>query len=153
MPNKKPTPGLIVNRRARHDYATQQTYEAGLVLTGAEVKSLRQGHGHLRGAYVMTKDGELWLVNATITPTNTNRNSFDEANQTRNRKLLVKTKELDALTKAKEQGLTIIPLAILNKKRFIKIQIATARGLKKYDKRENIKKRDTQRDIQRSLAH
>lgn len=152
MANKKPSTGLIVNRQARRDYATQQIFEAGVVLSGAEVKSLRQGHGHLRGSYVMVKDNELWLINATITPTNTNRNSFDEGSQTRTRKLLIKQKELKQLAAAKEQGLAIIPLTILNKKRFIKVQIATARGLKKFDKRERLKKRDTDLDIARSLT-
>jgi SsrA-binding protein len=152
MANKKPSTGLIANRQARRDYAVIHTYEAGIVLSGAEVKSLRLGHGHLRGAYVVVKDDELWLNNATITPTNTNRNSFDEADQTRARKLLIKPKELKELASAKEQGLSIIPLMILNKKRFIKVEIATARGLKKYDKRERLKKRDTAIDIQRSLT-
>jgi SsrA-binding protein len=148
---RKAATGQITNRRARYDYALGQTYEAGLVLSGAEVKSLRSGHGNLRGAYVTVKDGELWLNNASITPTVTNKNSLGEEDQTRTRKLLVKAKELQALTAAKEQGMTIIPLRVLTKKRFIKIEIATAKGLKKYDKRERIKERDTARDIERTV--
>lgn len=149
---KKQTPGLIVNRTARHDYDIKQVYEAGVALIGAEVKSLRNGHGHLRGAFVNIKDGEVWLFNATITATNTNRNSLTEDQYTAPRKLLLKAREINELLQAKEQGLTIIPLKILTKKRFIKVQIAIARGLKKYDKRQKIKKRDTQRDIDRTLA-
>ena len=152
MMKRKTTTNQIVNRRARYDYAIEHTYEAGLVLSGAEVKSLRSGHGNLRGAYIMIKDGELWLNNATISPTVTNKNSLSEDNQTRLRKLLVKVRELQELTAAKEQGLTIIPLRILTKKRFIKIEIATARGLKKYDKRELIKQRDTTRDLNREIS-
>jgi SsrA-binding protein len=151
MAKKKSSTGSIVNRKARHDYEIKQSYEAGIVLSGAETKSLRMGHGHLRGAFVNIKDDELWLFNATITATNSNKNALTEEDQTRPRKLLIKPKELRELTLAKEQGLTIIPLKLLTKKRFIKVEIATARGLKKYDKRAKIKQRDTERDINRSL--
>jgi SsrA-binding protein len=151
MAKKPATTKAIVNRRARHDYAIEQAYEAGIVLSGAEVKSLRSGHGHLRGAYVTIKDNELWLINATITATVTNKNSLGEDDKTRARKLLVKEKERKELISAKEQGLAIVPLKILNKKRFIKVEIATAKGLKKYDKRERIKERDTQRDLEREM--
>ena len=151
MAKKKSSTGSIVNRKARHDYEIKQSYEAGIVLSGAETKSLRMGHGHLRGAFVNIKDDELWLFNATITATNSNKNALTEEDQTRPRKLLIKPKELRELILAKEQGLTIIPLKLLTKKRFIKVEIATARGLKKYDKRAKIKQRDTERDINRSL--
>lgn len=150
---KQATTKAIVNRRVHHDYAIGQTYEAGIVLSGAEVKSLRSGHGHLRGAYVTIKDNELWLINATITATVTNKNSLSEDDKTRARKLLIKERERQELISAKEQGLSIVPLKILNKKRFIKVEIATAKGLKKYDKRERIKERDTQRDINRTLKN
>jgi SsrA-binding protein len=149
---KRAITGQIANRKARHDYAIKQTYEAGMVLSGPEVKSLRLGRGNLTGAFVTIKDGELWLNNATINPTVTNQAGFNEDTQTQTRKLLVKAKELKELAEAKEQGLTIIPLKILTKKRFIKIEIATARGLKKYDKREVIKQRDTARDIERAIS-
>ncbi len=148
---KRAVTGQIANRKARHDYAIKQTYEAGMVLSGPEVKSLRLGRGNLTGAFVTIKDGELWLNNATINPAVTNQASFSEDTKTQARKLLVKAKELKELAEAKEQGLTIIPLKILTKKRFIKIEIATARGLKKYDKREVIKQRDTTRDLNREM--
>lgn len=153
MAKKGKNTSSIVNRRARHDFEVKNTYSAGLVLSGAETKSLRMGHAHLRGAFVNIKDGELWLYNATITPTKTNLNALSETQQTAPRKLLVKKKELHELAAAKEQGLTIIPLKILTNKRFIKIEIATAKGLKKYDKRQKIKQRDTQRDIERATKH
>lgn len=141
----------IQNRRARYDYDLKDTYQAGIVLSGPEVKSLRMGHGHLKGAYVTLKEGEAWLINGTITALKTNAAQFDEADQSRARKLLLKQKELDELEAAKQQGLTIVPLRILNGKRFIKIEIAVGRGKRKYDKREAIKKRDIERASQIKL--
>lgn len=152
MAQKKPqSPTQIINKQARRDYELHKTYQAGLVLSGAEVKSLRSGHGHLRGAFVNIKDGELWLYNATVNATNANRSSLPETAQTRARKLLVSKKELAELASAKEQGLTIIPLKLNTASHYIKVDIATAKGLKKYDKREKIKKRDTGRDVARAL--
>jgi SsrA-binding protein len=151
MKKKPAESGYILNRQARRDYQINKTYLAGIVLSGAEVKSLRTNHGHLRGAFVNIKENELWLFNATINSTNTNQNDLSEAEQTRPRKLLIKAKELNELTSAKDQGLTIIPLKMLIKTRYIKIEIATAKGLKKYDKRQKIKKRDTDRDVNRAL--
>jgi SsrA-binding protein len=143
--------GTIVNSQARRDYQFKQSYSAGMVLSGAETKSLRTHHGNLRGAFVNIKDEELWLFNATINPTSVNSNSLSPDTETRPRKLLVKKKELKELLAAKDQGLTIIPVKIITKGRFIKIEITTAKGLKKYDKRQKIKKRDTQRDVNHAL--
>lgn len=152
MANKPaPKPAAIVNKQARRDYELHKTYQAGIMLSGAEVKSLRTGHGHLRGAFVNIKDGELWLFNATVNATNANRTSLPETAQTRARKLLVTKKQLAELATAKEQGLTIIPLKLHTGSRYIKVDIATAKGMKKYDKRDKIKKRDTNRDIARDL--
>ncbi|MEI6237503.1 MAG: SsrA-binding protein SmpB [Candidatus Saccharibacteria bacterium] len=151
MKQKQADSGSILNRQARRDYQISKTYLAGIVLSGAEVKSLRTNHGHLRGAFVNIKDDELWLFNATINATNSNKNALSETEQTRPRKLLVKSKELGELGSAKDQGLTIIPLKVFIKTRYIKIEIATAKGLKKYDKRQKIKKRDTERDVNRTL--
>jgi SsrA-binding protein len=142
---------LIVNKAARRDYELKQFYNAGIVLTGAETKSLRTGHGHLRGAFANIKDGELWLFNATVTAGNFNRQALPEESQTRARKLLVKKKQLAELIAAKEQGLTIVPIKMLTKGRFIKVEIATGKGLKKYDKRSKLKKRDQELDIKRAL--
>jgi SsrA-binding protein len=152
MKAKKAAPAkIITNARARFDYELKDTFMAGLVLSGAETKSLRMGRGHLKGAFVNIKDGELWLNNATITPNNTNAAHLTEDTQTRARKLLVKKRELSQLQAAKEQGLTIVPTKLLTKGRYIKIEIATAKGKKKYDKRQAIKARDTGRDIMREL--
>ncbi len=151
MRSNKAGDNTIINRTARRDYDIRQQYTAGIVLTGAETKSLRTGHGHLRGAFVNIKDGELWLNNATITASNFNRQALPEETQTRARKLLVRKKQLLELVGAKEQGLTIIPLKVLTKGRYIKVEIATAKGLKKYDKRQVLKKRAEQRDIDRAV--
>ncbi len=138
---------LISNRRARHDYALGDEFVAGIVLSGAETKALRMGHGQLRGAYVTVKGDELWLINATITGTTNIK--LPESEQTRSRKLLAKRKEINELIAAKHQGQTIVPLEILTRGRFIKIKIAAGRGKKLYDKRETLKKRDQERDVAR----
>ena len=148
---KQNKPKSIQNRRARHDYALDDSLVVGIVLSGAETKSLRRGHGHIRGAYVAIKDGELWLVNATVTGDNAVH--VPEKDQTRTRKLLAKSKEIAALAQAKQQGETIVPLEVLTQGRFIKLRIATGRGKKKYDKRQTLKARDEQRDIQRAVRN
>lgn len=150
MAKKSPsTPKKIVNRKARFDYAIDDTLVAGIVLDGRETKSLRMGHGHLRGAYVTVKDGELWLLNATITGFNGVK--LEESEQTRSRKLLLKQREIKHLLEAKQQGQAIVPLELLTSGRYIKVRIAVGRGQKRYDKRETIKKRDQDRHNQREL--
>ena len=148
---KKHSNSAISNQRARFDYDIKDEYTAGIILSGAETKSLRMGRGSLRGAFVTIKDGEAWLNNMQIMPTNANRAHLAEQDQTRARKLLLHTKQLHQLASAKEQGLAIVPLKILTKTRYIKVVITTAKGKKKYDKRAKIKERDTNRDIHRSL--
>jgi SsrA-binding protein len=149
---KKHTPtGKIVNRRARHDYELDDSLVVGVVLTGKEAKALRMGHGQLRGAYVTVKDGELWLINSTINSTNTF--VIEEADQTRSRKLLAKSKEISGFISAKQQGRTIVPMEFLTAGRHIKLRIAMGKGKKRYDKRETIKKRDQSRDALRNLKH
>ncbi len=105
------------------------------MLNGAETKALRMGHGHLRGAYVTVKDGEIWLLNATIT--GTTNVTLTETEQTRTRKLLAKRREIDQLIAAKDQGRTIVPLEILTRGRYIKVRIAAGKGKKNYDKTPN----------------
>ncbi len=144
----KHTPKKISNRRARFDYDLSSEFVAGLSLTGAETKSLRMSHGHLKGAYVTLKDNELWLLNATIT--GSNGIPMDESAQTRTRKLLMKRREINHLIEFKQQGLSIIPLELLTGGRYIKLRIGVGRGRKKYDKREVLKKRDVARDINRA---
>jgi SsrA-binding protein len=151
MSKKAHSAGTIQNRRAKFDYNVEDELTAGIVLTGAETKALRLGHGHLRGAYVTIKDSELWLINATITGSSAFHISEDD--QTRARKLLIKKKQLAKIEAAKQQGRTIIPLKILNKQRYIKVIIAIGTGKKTYDKREKIKKRTQDRETMRSLSH
>jgi SsrA-binding protein len=145
MAKKRPSaPAAIRNRRASHDYELGDNLVVGLQLTGAETKSLRQGHGHLRGAYVTVKNDELWLINATIT--GNNGIPIDDSSKTRARKVLAKRREIDALIAARQQGKTIVPLEILTKSRYIKLRIAIGRGKKRYDKRQTLKARDDARN-------
>jgi SsrA-binding protein len=146
---KKQQTKRITNRRARFDYELGDSLVAGLQLTGAETKSLRMGHGHLQGAYVTVKDGELWLINTTIN--GTRGIPIDETNQTRARKLLVKHREIANLVAAKQQGRTIIPLELLTHGRYIKLRIAVGKGRKKYDKRQVLKARDDKRRSQAAI--
>ncbi|HET7060514.1 MAG TPA: SsrA-binding protein SmpB [Candidatus Saccharimonadales bacterium] len=133
----------IRNRRARHDYELGDSLVVGLELTGAETKSLRMGHGHLRGAYVTVKNDELYLINATITGSSGVLIETDD--QTRARKLLAKRREIDALVAAKQQGRTIVPLDILTGGRYIKLRISAGKGKKLYDKRQKLKRREDDR--------
>lgn len=146
MVKKKPnTPKQITNRRARYDYELGDSLVVGLELTGRETKALRMGHGQLRGAYVTLKQDELFLINATIN--GTNGVPIEESEQTRARKLLAKRREINALVEAKQQGKTIVPLDLLTGGRFIKLRIAVGRGKKQYDKRQTMKARDENRNI------
>ncbi len=150
MVKKKPQSAKVIsNRRARHDYELGDSLVAGIQLSGAETKSLRMGHGQLRGAYVSVKDGELFLINAAIQ--GTNGIPIDVYDQTRARKLLAKKREILRLIEGKKQGQTIVPLEILTRGRFIKVLISIGRGKKQYDKRQTLKKRDEGRSIQAAL--
>jgi SsrA-binding protein len=148
---KQESSGVIANKRAKFDYELSESFLAGLVLTGAETRSLREHHGSLQGAFVQIKDNEAWLMNALITPLKTNAAHLPSEVQIRNRKLLLKRRELDSLVEAKKQGNTIVPLRIRTKGRFIKLEIAVGRGKRQYDKRQAIKNRDVDRDTARSL--
>jgi SsrA-binding protein len=147
MKKKSSKTKLISNKRARFDYEIGDTIVAGIVLTGAETKSLRMGHGILRGSFVMVKDNELWLNNMQINPLPTNLNDLPEEERLRPRKLLVTAKQLKDLTDKRKQGLNIIPTKMLTQGRHIKVEIGVGRGKKKYDKRETIKKRDEERSL------
>lgn len=144
-------PKVISNRRARHDYELGDSLVAGLQLSGAETKSLRMGHGHLRGAYVTNKGGELWLINATIA--GTSGIPIGESDQTRARKLLISKREIEHLAEAKQQGKSIVPLEILTRGRFIKLRIAVGRGKKNYDKRQTLKARDDARSAAAAIKN
>lgn len=151
MAKKKQNISTIRNKRAAFDYDLKDTYTAGIVLTGAETRSLREHHGSLQGAFVTVKDGEAWLMNALVTPLKTNAANLPSEVQTRNRKLLLKKRELDQLIAAKQQGNTIVPVKLLTKGRFIKIEIAVGRGKRKHDKRQTIKKREEERSARSAI--
>lgn len=141
----------ITNKRARHDYELGDSLLVGIELTGPEVRNLRNGHGNLTGAYVTVKDNELWLLNGTINGTGSA--PIKDTDQTRTRKLLAKRREINKLIEIKQQGSTIIPLEMITTGRFIKLRIATGKGKRQYDKRQTIKKRDTDIDTKRALKY
>jgi SsrA-binding protein len=149
MSKKTQAPKRIVNRRAKFDYELGDSLVVGLQLTGAETKALRLGHGQLRGAYVTVKDGEIWLINAQIN--SAKGVIIEEQDEIRSRKLLAKRREIDQLIEAKKDGRTIVPMELLTRGRYIKLRIAVGKGRKHYDKRENIKRRQQERDIRRTI--
>jgi SsrA-binding protein len=151
MAKKKQQAHSIQNRRARHDYDLGDSMVVGIQLTGAETKSLRMGHGHLRGAYVTVKGTELYLINATIAGSNAIH--IEESEKTRARKLLAKRKEIDNLIALKQQGKTIVPLEVLTGGRYIKLRISSGRGKKLYDKRQTLKSRDDKRRADREITN
>ena len=140
---------LIEHKRVHFDYELLDTFEAGIQLFGTEVKSLRAHHGKLEGAHITVRGGEAFLINAEI-PAFQASNTGKDYEPSRNRKLLLTKKELEELAKAEEgNGLTIVPISMYNKGRVIKLRLAIARGKKKGDKRETLKKREAMRDIAR----
>lgn len=142
---------LSENRRARFDYDIIDTYEAGIELKGFEVKSVTSGRGNLTGAYAIVRGGEVWLLNMEIPPYQP-ANMPSDYDSTRTRRLLLKKEEIKVLIgKIKERGLTLIPLKLYSKNRRIKIALGLGKAKKKYDKRETIKKRETEREIRRQL--
>lgn len=147
--NTKSAAKLVVNRRARFDYDVRDEYKVGIVLSGADVRAVRDGRVSLRGAYVTVKDGELWLTNASFTIRQ--QGNTESVVDTRPRKLLAKKKEITQLISDKDSGLTIVPLSMTSNTRYIKLTIASAKGKKAYDKRETIKRRDTEREAQRMM--
>ena len=136
------------NPKAGFDYNIIETFEAGLELAGYEVKSIKNGKVSIKGAYVKIINGEAWLMGAIVSPYQAG-NVPPDYDQQRNRRLLLKKKELQYLqSKSQEQGLTLVPLKIYSKKNLIKLEIGLARGKKKYDKREAIKKREFERRLE-----
>ncbi len=139
------------NRRARHDFAIEDTYEAGIVLTGTEVKSLRAGRASLVDAYGRIKDGEVWLEGAHI-PEYT-QGTWTNHEPRRPRKLLLHRQEIERLVgKTKESGLTLVPLALYFKDGRAKVEIALARGKKSYDKRQALAERQAGREMARAIG-
>ncbi len=148
---KKTASKTISNKRARFDYQIKDDLVAGIVLTGAEAKSLRYGHAILRGSFCVVKDGELCLTNLQINPLITNAAHMPENDRTRARKLLVTAKQLKQIEEAKKQGKSVVPIRLLTQTRHIKVELGIGRGKKKYDKRQDIKKRDLERNLKRGI--
>jgi SsrA-binding protein len=141
---------VATNRKAKHDFELLDSFEAGLVLTGSEIKSIRAGRVNLREGFVQPRDGELWLLNTHIA-------SYDQAGMfghdpLRPRKLLLHRREIDRISaKVQEKGLTIVPTIMFLTRGLAKVEIALARGKKQYDKRSSLRERESQRQIERSL--
>ena len=143
---------ITVNRKARHEYHIMQTFEAGIVLTGTEVKALRQGKANLVDSYASIEKGEVWLFSANISAYE--QGNLNNHEPTRTRKLLLNRSEIRKLIgKVTEKGLTLIPLRLYFKNGKVKVEIAVAKGKKVHDKREAIAKKDFQRDQERRFKN
>ena len=141
---------VATNRKARHNYEILGTYEAGIVLTGTEVKSLRQGNANLSESYAEIKNGELWLQGMHISPYD--RGSYANVDPLRNRKLLLHKKEILKLHgRLSAKGATLVPLRVYFTHNIAKILLGLARGKREYDRREEIEKRDAERKIRQRL--
>ena len=140
---------VATNRKAYHAYYIQDSLEAGIVLTGSEIKSIRAGRVNMRDAYVRPERGELWLLNAHIA--RYDASSYMSHEPTRPRKLLLHGKQINNLTsRVKEKGLTLVPLKLYLKDSLAKVEIALAKGRKLHDKRESITRREVEREIGRA---
>jgi SsrA-binding protein len=141
------------NRQARFLYEILETYEAGIELFGTEVKSIRAGKANLRDGFALVRNGEVFLLNVHISPHHTTSQVFNH-DPRRTRKLLLHRDQIRKLTgKVEQQGLTLVPLKMYLKRGWIKIDLALVRGKKLHDKREDVKRRDDQRDMQRALKN
>ena len=141
---------LVQNRQARFNYEILEKVEAGIALMGTEVKSIREGKVNIKEAYADIRDGEAWLIGAHINPYS--HGNITNHNPLRERKLLLNAREIHRLQgKIMEKGLTLVPLRLYLKGRLIKLELGVARGKKLVDKREDIKKRDQEREIQRAM--
>jgi SsrA-binding protein len=144
---------LAKNRRATYDYELLDRYEAGLVLTGQEVKSIKTGHLSLNGSFVTRKGNELFLTNATIPPYKF-AGAMKDYDPTRSRKILLKKSEIKHLVgKISVEGLTLVPLCVYTKRKLLKLEFAVARGKKQFDKRHTIQKREEGRMMERALKN
>jgi len=142
---------LAENRKARFDYEILEKYETGIELLGTEVKSVRGGRMSLEGSFAIIRGGEAFLINSNIPPYQV-ANAKEDYDPLRNRKLILTKKEIRELaTNEKNKSLTIVPISVYNKGKKIKVEIALVKGKKKHDKRENIKKRETNREINRAI--
>lgn len=152
MAKRSQNPGTVaVNRRAHHDYHIEETFEAGLALTGSEIKSVRAGRVNLRGSYARPQEEQIFLYETHISPYEQSGKYFNH-DPMRPRRLLLRKKEIKRLLGlVRQKGLTLVPLRIYFKGPWAKLELAVGRGKKVFDKREDIAKRDAQRDIERAM--
>jgi SsrA-binding protein len=144
---------LLENKKARVRFSILETFQAGLELTGSEVKALRNKLGSLEGSRIIVRDGEAYLVGATIPPYQP-ANTAETYDPERSRRLLLNKKELHELAEAEsKKGLTVVPIEVYNAGRYIKVRVAIVRGKGKADRREDIKKRDVERELGRTLRN
>ncbi len=143
---------VTVNRQAYHDYTVERTFEAGIALTGTEIKSIREGQANLRGSYAIVRNNEVWLENANIsTYDHGNRYNHDPV---RNRKLLLHRREIEQMyAKVAAKGMTLVPLKIYLKQGKAKVELGLCRGKKLYDKRSALAERDVKREMERVLRN
>ena len=150
MPNNGPTRVISINRKALHDYEILERVEAGLALTGTEIKSIRAGRANLRDAYARPDRGELWLVNAHIAPYS--QGGIYNHEPLRPRKLLLHKKQIiELVSEVGQRGLTIVPLRLYIKGHVAKVELGLARGRRQYDKRKVIAQRDAEREMERAI--
>jgi len=153
MSKEPPKSELVSNRKASHDYEILESFEAGIILLGSEIKSLRNHGGSLQDAYVDVRKGDLILMNSSIAPYSHGGTGVFNHEERRPRKLLMHKRENEQLRRlVQEKGLSVIPLSIyLNKKGIAKVRIATAKGKKAHDKRAALKEKEDQRSVRRAL--
>jgi SsrA-binding protein len=151
MENFQIMPVIATNKRAGFDYTLGEHYEAGLVLTGNEVKSVKTGHASLKGSFVTIKGNELYLTNAMI-PRYAHAHRDTKHDDSRSRKLLLRKREIRSLIgKSRVEGLTLVPLRLYTKKQLVKLEFAVGKGKKSYDKRSDIGKREAKRKMERAM--
>ena len=143
---------IATNRRARFNYAITETYEAGIVLLGSEVKSLRAGHADLKDSYASVRGGEMWLVGMRISPYEYARDGGHEPE--RERKLLLHQREIDKIgSNLAEKGLTLLPMSLYFKDGRVKVELGLGKGKAQRDKRETLKRRQADREMERAMRH
>ena len=144
---------IALNRRARHDYTIDETFEAGLALTGTEIKSVRAGKVNLSDAYARVEHGEAWLIGAHIAPFEHASTHMGNHEAKRTRKLLLHRSEIDELAgRTQQESLTLVPLSLYFKEGRAKLELALARGRRQYDKRHAIAERDARRETERAIS-
>lgn len=145
-----PEKTVVENRRARHLYAIEERFEAGIALQGSEVKALREGKGQIREAYAFVRDGEVFIQGMHISPYS-GASTHVEVDPVRQRKLLLNRKEIDNVTQQTQQkGMTLVPLRVYFSHGLVKVELGLARGKKQYDRRREIAERDAQRQMQKA---